>query len=303
MRLDVDITLSEEDTATGTFVFAVSDQLAEAVGMDPQELWEEGADELRGDLPEGATEEPYAEDGYTGARYTFAEESIETFSGSGNELSITREDDEYVVTGVMDLTDESGDAEDVPQEVLDSFDVRVAVTFPGEVTESTGTIEGNTVVWRPPFGERTELSARGSAVATPAGAASPEGTAGNAEETTGAVPDDASTDDAGAGFPWWAVALAAAGLVLLALVIWLIVRANRPRAVEASPELGAQAPPQGDGQPPLGYVQPPPGSAQPPPPGYVQPPPGPPYVPPPTETPPDPDAPPSGEPRPPAPPQ
>jgi hypothetical protein len=303
MRMDVDITLSEEDTATGTFVVAVSDQLAESIGMDPQELWQEGSGEIAGDLPEGATEEPYAEDGYTGARYTFAEESIETFSGTEEEdLTIRREGEEYVVTGTMDLTDASTEAEDVPQEVLDSFDMRVAITFPGEVTESSGTIEGNTVVWRPPFGERTELTARGSAVANPDGA--------NAEETTageGSPNDDGATGDSGSGFPWWAVVLAAVGLLLLGLVAWLVVRANRPREAEApagyaSPQTGP-APPPGYVQPPSGYVQPPPGPSQPPP-GAV----GPPYTPPPSgapsaETPPDPAAPPSGEPRPPAQPQ
>ncbi len=213
VRMDMDLTLSEDDTASGTVVVAFSDRLAEAMEVEPRELWEQGSGELAGELPEGATEEPYAEDGYTGGRYTFDGQPIGEIGGlGGEELSITREGDEYVVTGTMDLTDDTGELESAPQELVDEFDVRVAVTFPGEVVETDGEVLGtNTVEWRPAVGERTEMRARGSAVSN--------GMAG----TAGTDGDD------GPAFPWWVVG-ALAGVLLLAVVVVLVLRARRGRS-------------------------------------------------------------------------
>jgi hypothetical protein len=213
--MDMDLTLSEDDTASGAVVVAFSDRLAEAMEVEPRDLWEQGSGELAGELPEGATEEPYASDGYTGGRYTFDGQPIGEVGGlGGEELSITREGDEYVVTGTMDLTDDTGELESAPQELVDELDVRVAVTFPGEVVETDGEMLGtNTVEWRPAIGERTEMHARGSAVSN--------GLAG----TAGAGGTDAG-DGASPGFPWWVVG-ALAGVLLLAVVVVLVLRARR----------------------------------------------------------------------------
>ena len=40
----------------------------------------------------------------------------------------------------------------------------IAVTFPGEVTEQNGDLDGTTVTWTPVFGQATELHAVGSAI-------------------------------------------------------------------------------------------------------------------------------------------
>ncbi len=238
VRMDMDLTLSEDDTASGTVVVAFSDRLAEAMGTEPQELWQQGSDALAGELPEGATEQPYAEDGYTGGTYTFTEQPIGEIGGlGGEELSITREGDEYVVTGTMDLTDDTGELESAPPELVDEFDVRVAVTFPGEVVETDGEVLGtNTVEWRPPVGERTEMRARGSAV-----------TNGMADASGGGATD--GDDAASPGFPWWVVG-ALGGVLLLAVVVVLALRARRG---------GPGGPSGGGGDGPVLPTGPPPG--------------------------------------------
>jgi hypothetical protein len=201
MKVDMDMTLSEDDTVSGTIVMAVSNSLAETMGMEPGELWDQAGGELSQSAPEGATQEPYADDEYTGTEYTFTDAPISDISGEGGEdLSIAREGDEYVVTGAMNLSEGADQVESLPQEVQDAFDVQLSITFPGTVSEASGEIEGNTVTWTPQVGENTEISARGSAVA-------------------------------GSSFPWWVVGLAV-GLVVIALVVWFVVRNNRrPAAV------------------------------------------------------------------------
>ncbi|AEG43099.1 LppM family (lipo)protein [Isoptericola variabilis] len=219
MKMDLALTLTEGDTASGTFVVAFSDELAEAMGAEPQELWEQGSEAVAGDLPEGATEEPYADGEYTGGRYTFAEQPVSELGGvAGEELTVTREGDEYVVSGAMDLTDDTGELESAPPELVDSFDARVAITFPGEVVDTNGEVVGtNTVEWRPPLGERTELRARGSAVS-------------NGKAGEGAAGGAGAEDDDGEGLPLWAVA----GLLLVlaiavAAVVVIVARARRRR--------------------------------------------------------------------------
>jgi hypothetical protein len=52
----------------------------------------------------------------------------------------------------------------IPQQVLDSFEFVISITFPGEVKTATGEIDGNTVTWEPKFGENNRIEAVASAI-------------------------------------------------------------------------------------------------------------------------------------------
>ncbi|MFE6968633.1 LppM family (lipo)protein [Isoptericola sp. NPDC057653] len=202
MKVDLDMTLSEDDTVSGTMIMAVSNSLAETMGMSPGDLWKQAGGELGQDAPKGATQEPYSDDEYTGTKYTFTDAPISDISGTGGEdLTITRDGDNYVVDGTLDLAQGADQLKSLPQKVQDAFDVRLAITFPGAVSDATGTVDGTTVTWTPKIGETTTIHAVGAA-------------------------------DAGAGgFPWWVVGLVI-GLVVIGLVVWFVVRNNRrPAAV------------------------------------------------------------------------
>ncbi|MDO8147345.1 MULTISPECIES: hypothetical protein [unclassified Isoptericola] len=267
MKVDWDMTLHEDDTASGTVIMGFSDELAESMGMDPQELWDmsnEGGDSFTEGMPEGSTEQPYSDGEYTGVEVTFTDQPIsEMAGGAEDELSVTREGDEFVVDGVFDLSEDAadmGDTGDLPEGLLDSFDMRIAVTFPGEVTETTGEVEGTTVVWTPTFGQVTEVYARGSAVgdgaAAPEEGATDEPTEDADEGTTGTgddVADAAQQDDA--GFPWWIVGLVL-GLAVLGVVVALVVRNNRRPGPPAAGAPGSGPAPYAAGGVPPGYGQP-----------------------------------------------
>jgi hypothetical protein len=188
MKIDMDMTLSEDDTVSGTMIMAFSDQLAETMGMDPQELWSQAGSDFESTLPDGATQEPYADGEYTGTEMSFSGMSLDEFDSgtAGDQLSITRDGDSFVVDGTMDLS-ASAEFGPMPDEMGDTFDVRIAVTFPGPVSESNGTVNGNTVTWNPPMGEATELHAVGSA-------------------------------EGGGSFPWWLVWLVVGVLVVVVVV-------------------------------------------------------------------------------------
>ncbi|MEL7977370.1 hypothetical protein AAG589_16020 [Isoptericola sp. F-RaC21] len=201
MKVDVDMTLSENDTASGSMIMAFSNQLAETMGMEPGELWSQASSELEGSLPEGATLEPYSDDEYTGGEITYTDVPIDQLQlgGAGTPddagVNITREGDEYVVTGQTDLSQDLSQLGDLPKGVQDALEVRISLTFPGPVSEANGTVDGNTVTWTPTMGEAATFEARAAA-------------------------------EAGSSFPWWIVGLVV-GLVVIGLVVWFVVRNNR----------------------------------------------------------------------------
>ncbi|WP_129782777.1 LppM family (lipo)protein [Promicromonospora panici] len=164
VRLDLQTTLTDHDTADGTLVIALADDAVGMFGSDPADVWADYKGEVVGDIPKTVTEEPYAEDGYTGSRYTFDDEPLATLAAiSDGELEVTREGDEYVVSGVLDLSQRMQGIENAPEGALGSVEATIALTFPGPVTEANGRIDGSTVTWRPDAEQATTLSARGPA--------------------------------------------------------------------------------------------------------------------------------------------
>ena len=228
------ITLNEDDTFDGSVVMAFSDEVAESMGSDPQELWDQMGSEMESEMPEGATQEPYAQDGYTGTKITYADQPIAQLdTGAADSISVTREGDDYVVSGSMDMTGEefnpdTGDAatDEMSRQMMEGLDIKIAITFPGEVAESNGEVDGNTVTWTPVVGEVNEMTARGSALpGGSAGSGSDEGTDEGTDDGATA-PDAGSSDESGSSaWIWFLVG----GLVLLGiigLVLWLVLRSK-----------------------------------------------------------------------------
>ncbi|KON74815.1 hypothetical protein M768_02450 [Cellulosimicrobium cellulans F16] len=233
------LTLNEDDTFDGSVVMAFSDELAESANMDPQEMWDSMGSEMESELPEGATQEPYAQDGYTGTKITYADQPISQLSSAGaDSISVTREGDEYVVSGSMDMTGEefnpdTGDAtsDELTQQMMDSLDIKVSITFPGEVAESNGEVDGNTVTWTPVVGEVNEMTARGSAVAGGAAGSGDEGSDEATGDSDGATAPDGgdsagdASDSGSLAWLWFVIG----GVVLLGiigLVLWLVLRSK-----------------------------------------------------------------------------
>jgi hypothetical protein len=164
-KLDMDVTVNSDDTLDGVVVFAVDEDLADLSdeeSEDDSELTEE-------DVPEGAEIEEYDEDGFVGQKVTFdgvsIEEINESFSSEGDtggpgEWTLTHEGDEYRFTGDMDLTEMATGEDDLDMGAfMQGAELRVAMTFPGDVTESNGEVDGSTVVWEPEIGEKNDMTA------------------------------------------------------------------------------------------------------------------------------------------------
>src|SRR5690606_28161637 len=147
-------------------------------GDDSSSASDEFLDEMiNADLEglEGATVEPYEDDRYIGSRYIFEGVAVsELQSASDEELSITYDPaaKTYEVTGSFDMSDMTstgGEEEEfglppgMMEQMLQGFDIVISITFPGEVREHNGELDGTTVTWRPKAGEVNEIYALASA--------------------------------------------------------------------------------------------------------------------------------------------
>lgn len=293
MRMQVNMEIHEDDTASGNVVFAVSDQLAEMLGMTAEELLEameledgsngDGSGSGSNNFNNASSQEAYQQDGYTGTRYFYDATPLND-SLNNPTMSVTRDGDTYVVDGIFEDIVPDAEAQGLDQAVIDSADVSFSFTFPGEVVESNGTVNGNTVTWNYTPGEDLIMTARASAL--PNGAA-PEPTEEPTEdpaeptdettETPTATPnadmDDTTDDDS--GVPTWLIVLLVTLLILLAALIGIIVAVvSRSRKKDAeqhtrNPETG---PHRGSGPgTPLPYAPAPPAQT-----GRSAPPPAPP---------------------------
>lgn len=166
------LTLNPDDTVDGSFIIGVSKELVDMTGQDPDALLEEMT-ASDSPLPEGVDVETsdYDDGEYVGKQYTFSGVSLDAFNANG-EITIAREGDEFVVDGAADMSDpgQGVDLNDpTTQQLMESFDVKVQVTFPGPISESNGEEDGNMVSWTPALGEVNEIHAVGSAIASGGG--------------------------------------------------------------------------------------------------------------------------------------
>jgi len=175
IRFNTDLTLSEDNTVSGSFVVAVKEGTGDEYGMSDREfaeaMWEESA--RAGTLGDTRISD-YAADGYRGITVRFSEVPLETFAPAADTWGITRDGDVYVVSGpseaasqpTADAGDGTGGAFTGDIDELTDAQVMLSVTFPGDIAHSNGEVKGRTVTWDLQNGPE-ELLARGSAV-TPA---------------------------------------------------------------------------------------------------------------------------------------
>ncbi len=182
IKLNMNLGINSDNTVSGTVEFGVQKELLDLTGQNVEDLL--GTDSPFATDAPGVTVEPFDDGEFAGQQFIFEDLPIEEFNsggvagasgatggtGAGDELLIERQGDTFVVTGLLDLSSGlsgvtgpfggTGGAQ-----FFESADIKIAITFPGEVLEAPGgQIDGNTVTYLPEFGERLEINATGSAV-------------------------------------------------------------------------------------------------------------------------------------------
>jgi hypothetical protein len=184
IKLNMDLAINANDTVNGSIVLGVQKELLELTGQSAEDLL--GEADL---IPTGATGvivEPFEDDEFVGQQIIFEDLPIAEFNSGalgasgatgisgvtgagGDTLNITREGETFVVTGVLDLSSGLSGATGPfagtgGAQFFESADIQISITFPGEVVQANGEVDGNTVSYVPEFGERLEINATGSAI-------------------------------------------------------------------------------------------------------------------------------------------
>ncbi len=174
-RVSTDIEISSDDTITGEYQFLYRDDVVQSnpllYGSD---TLISGAKGNLSSMPSSADAEyeEVSEDGFSGFKVILTDVPLEDFtalidSSASGAFSIERIGDEFSVTGSVDLsTDFSGTDTGTDSEFDSSLtDARVAIDlcFPGEVTDSTGDVDGNCVSWLVEGGDVKSIEATAQA--------------------------------------------------------------------------------------------------------------------------------------------
>jgi hypothetical protein len=203
IKLNVDFTVSSDNTVSGTMVFAFSKQLLQLTGRSAQGLIGSSAP-IPSSVP-GMSAKPYDDGEFAGEEYTFDAVPLTQFnSDDPTSISIVRSGDTFTVSGVLDLssaTGASGATGTIPDldQALAGADIRISIAFPGAVTDSNGVVDGSTVTWNPKIGQRVELRATAGAI-------------GNGSSSTSSIV---------------LIGLIALGVIVLIVVVTLVMRGRR----------------------------------------------------------------------------
>src|SRR5215217_729336 len=197
MKVDAQLVIHEDDTVSGSVVLALDKRLAGLTGKSEDQLVDSiGVDADK--IAHGAATEPYSDAGFVGHRIVFTGTPLSDFHGTGDHdsLTLTHDGRSYLLNGVVDLRTVNL-ADPAVQRFADLFTFRISITFPGEVVEHNGVLDGRTVTWSPKPGQSSELHAR-------------------AEEP---------------GITWWPWALGAGVFIVViaaALLVWVLSRRRAP---------------------------------------------------------------------------
>ena len=158
IKLNMDLQLRSDDTVDGSVIFAVNKQVLQLTGKSFDDLTG-GQSAVPSGVPVQTSD--YDDDQYSGKKYTFEDVPISRFSGDGStdSLSIVHQGDTFVVSGALDLS--AADTSQIPNadQAFSTADISLSITFPGAVQAASagGVISGNTVTWKPTFGEKTQI--------------------------------------------------------------------------------------------------------------------------------------------------
>jgi hypothetical protein len=167
VKFNLDLEVKQDDTVSGTMVFAVAKGLSDLGDQSETGSTSPETEGLLGQA-ENVKVEPFDDGDFVGSSYTFENVPLEEFTpeiGDGGTFGLSRDGDNIVVSGLLDSSTPTEDQQDNPfggaflEGIFNSSDIRISVTLPGEIKETNGTVEGQTITWEGKFGEKLELSA------------------------------------------------------------------------------------------------------------------------------------------------
>lgn len=162
LKVDAALTVSDRDTVNGKMVVAILKDVASQIPakskVKTDGLYVAG---------NGITLSGYDDGAFVGTTYTFENVPIKDFrmaKGNGSQLTIERSIDSLYTLGVLDFGEGSMNADDpyvanVLAQLSKTSQMKIEITYPGSVIETSGVISGTTVHWTPELGKYLWINA------------------------------------------------------------------------------------------------------------------------------------------------
>lgn len=172
VKVDLDTTISPEDTVSGSMTAAIRHEAVDVIGAAEAE---EFVDALTGTVTGVYRTEAYDDGRFVGKTVYYEHVDLTEFSREQSEdseattLRISHDEERYRLTGEWRLP-ELDATQAVPQldeSVLASAEFTVSVTFPGEVVRHNGSLSGKTVTWQLETGRTNTMSAESLEAGSP----------------------------------------------------------------------------------------------------------------------------------------
>ncbi|MEO8262744.1 MAG: hypothetical protein ABI566_09255 [Pseudolysinimonas sp.] len=171
VRFQADLSVDDQNRLDGDIVVAVitNDEPGSADNArdNADKIEAQLLPELRG--ADGVTAQAYEQDDYVGTRFTLSDTPIEALNGSDADgaLTLTRTGDTFEFSGTLDFTpdDEPLTDEEVQGDPQDS-NITVAISFPGEVLDHNGELNGTKVTWTTTLEGSVDMHATASAISS-----------------------------------------------------------------------------------------------------------------------------------------
>jgi hypothetical protein len=158
VKLDIHLAVAGDDTVSGTYVVGVQKVLLAATGDDAGSLYQR----LAGAARPGVQTTKYDDDTFVGAKFIVSAMPIAqvgtlgTADGStGTTFSLTHQNGQFQFSGTVDTTSAAGPSGAAPA----GSEIRLTITFPGDVVATNGHKDGSSVSWTPSFGRRVVVTA------------------------------------------------------------------------------------------------------------------------------------------------
>ena len=167
IKLEMDITVANDDTVSGTMVFAIAKSITDLAAEDAESSPTSSTQEL---FPNNADIEskPFDDGEFVGTTYTFDDLPLAELApevGDDSALAIKRQGDNLVVSGLLDTGSYEADlatnplAASLTEGIAELTSIKIAITLPGDIIQTNGEVDGQTITWTGSFGEKLELQA------------------------------------------------------------------------------------------------------------------------------------------------
>jgi hypothetical protein len=164
MKAEMDLTVNQNDTVSGSVILAFSKDAIDLAGsLGSSEAL--STDSLIQEQP-GITSVPFSDADFEGTKISFENRPFSEFATgtAADSIMFTRDGDIVSVSGVIDMAGEDPTVIDqirtnpLTANLFAKSDISVSITMPGKILESTGVVQGNTVTYTGQLGDNIEIN-------------------------------------------------------------------------------------------------------------------------------------------------